>query len=224
MTVAEGALRDGVLWDLLGRVHHRDIREVTVDQFARRYHVDQAQAQRVDTLAQALLPRARGLGRRASRPRNDYLDWAAQAARDRHLHRAGRVPQALGLHPRQRRHAGLLAPGAGMALEPGARAARQALRRCAPRSRTTRGSPPSPSACALAVIVYRSRRTLALPKDLSVSRKGREWRLGIESRMARAPHARGRGPRARDGGMGLRGPRAGAGRELGINGVRLQLS
>ncbi|HET9013337.1 MAG TPA: exopolyphosphatase, partial [Gemmatimonadaceae bacterium] len=32
MKVAEGALRDGVLWDLLGRVHHRDIREVTVDQ------------------------------------------------------------------------------------------------------------------------------------------------------------------------------------------------
>jgi len=28
MKVAEGALRDGVLWDLLGRVHHRDIREV----------------------------------------------------------------------------------------------------------------------------------------------------------------------------------------------------
>ena len=32
MTVASGALRDGVLWDLLGRVHHRDIREVTVEQ------------------------------------------------------------------------------------------------------------------------------------------------------------------------------------------------
>ena len=46
MTVAEGALRDGVLWDLLGRVHHRDIREVTVDQFVRRYHVNLAQSQR----------------------------------------------------------------------------------------------------------------------------------------------------------------------------------
>ncbi|HEX7606099.1 MAG TPA: exopolyphosphatase, partial [Usitatibacter sp.] len=52
MTVAEGALRDGVLWDLLGRVHHRDIREVTIDQFVRRYHVDQTQAQRVGNLAQ----------------------------------------------------------------------------------------------------------------------------------------------------------------------------
>src|SRR5690349_13104963 len=54
MTVAEGALRDGVLWDLLGRVHHRDIREVTVDQFVKRYHVDQAQSHRVGTLARAL--------------------------------------------------------------------------------------------------------------------------------------------------------------------------
>ena len=44
MTVASGALRDGVLWDLLGRVHHRDIREVTVEQFERRYHADALQA------------------------------------------------------------------------------------------------------------------------------------------------------------------------------------
>ena len=40
MTVAEGALRQGVLWDLLGRVHHRDIREVTIDQFAQTYHLE----------------------------------------------------------------------------------------------------------------------------------------------------------------------------------------
>ncbi|HEX6634957.1 MAG TPA: Ppx/GppA family phosphatase, partial [Usitatibacter sp.] len=55
MTVAEGALRDGVLWDLLGRVHHRDIREVTVEQFVHHYHVDIVQAQRVAALAQDLL-------------------------------------------------------------------------------------------------------------------------------------------------------------------------
>src|SRR6185503_8977658 len=55
MTVAEGALRDGVLWDLLGRVHHRDIREVTVEQFVHRYHVDIVQSQRVGALARELL-------------------------------------------------------------------------------------------------------------------------------------------------------------------------
>ncbi len=77
MTVAEGALRDGVLWDLLGRVHHRDIREVTIDQFVRRYHVDQVQAQRVGHLAKALL---RGMGERdgALRDESPFLDWAVK--------------------------------------------------------------------------------------------------------------------------------------------------
>ena len=42
--VSDGALRHGVLYDLLGRVQHRDMREATVAQFVRRYHVDAAQA------------------------------------------------------------------------------------------------------------------------------------------------------------------------------------
>ncbi len=52
MKVSDGALRHGVLYDLLGRVERRDMREVTVAQFMRRYHVDAAQAER--TLALAL--------------------------------------------------------------------------------------------------------------------------------------------------------------------------
>ena len=51
MAVSDGALRHGVLYDLLGRVQHRDMREATVTQFMRRYHVDAAQAERVRTLA-----------------------------------------------------------------------------------------------------------------------------------------------------------------------------
>ncbi|WP_255701201.1 hypothetical protein [Chromobacterium sp. Beijing] len=47
MTVAEGALRDGVLYDLLGRQREKDMRDTTVTQFKRRYHVDTAQAERV---------------------------------------------------------------------------------------------------------------------------------------------------------------------------------
>ena len=49
--VAEGALRQGVLYDLLGRVRHHDMREATVVQFTRRYHVDASQAARVAALA-----------------------------------------------------------------------------------------------------------------------------------------------------------------------------
>src|SRR3954462_10890114 len=51
MKVSDGALRHGVLYDLLGRVEHRDMREVTVAQFMRRYHVDATQAERVRVLA-----------------------------------------------------------------------------------------------------------------------------------------------------------------------------
>jgi exopolyphosphatase/guanosine-5'-triphosphate,3'-diphosphate pyrophosphatase len=51
LEVSDGALRQGVLYDLLGRVTHHDMREVTVSEFARRYHVDAAQAARVAALA-----------------------------------------------------------------------------------------------------------------------------------------------------------------------------
>lgn len=51
MDITEGALRQGVLYDLLGRVSHHDMREATVREFMRRYHVDAAQAERVYELA-----------------------------------------------------------------------------------------------------------------------------------------------------------------------------
>ena len=51
LSVSDAALRQGVLYDLLGRVQKHDMREVTVRQFMRRYHVDTAQAQRVAGLA-----------------------------------------------------------------------------------------------------------------------------------------------------------------------------
>ena len=51
MSQAMGALRQGVLYDLLGRFHNQDMRETTVKQFMQRYRVDAAQAQRVESLA-----------------------------------------------------------------------------------------------------------------------------------------------------------------------------
>jgi exopolyphosphatase/guanosine-5'-triphosphate,3'-diphosphate pyrophosphatase len=55
MKLASGALRQGLLCDLLGRIHHKDMREVTVQQFMERYNVDAAQAKSVEALAQDLL-------------------------------------------------------------------------------------------------------------------------------------------------------------------------
>ncbi len=48
---ALGALREGVLYDMLGRFHNNDMRDVTVRQFMQRYHVDVKQAARVAKLA-----------------------------------------------------------------------------------------------------------------------------------------------------------------------------
>ena len=54
LTPALGALREGVLYDLLGRFHNHDMRDVTVQQFMRRYHVDTRQAERVARLSGVL--------------------------------------------------------------------------------------------------------------------------------------------------------------------------
>jgi len=81
LRVSDGALRHGVLYDLLGRVQHRgDMREATVGQFMRRYHVDAAQAERVRNLALAIYD---ALNAGAERDREDdpdrmVLDWAAR--------------------------------------------------------------------------------------------------------------------------------------------------
>jgi exopolyphosphatase/guanosine-5'-triphosphate,3'-diphosphate pyrophosphatase len=53
MNITLGALRDGVLYDLIGRQQDRDLRDVTVEQFKRRYHVDMGQQARVAKLAEA---------------------------------------------------------------------------------------------------------------------------------------------------------------------------
>ncbi|WP_374355066.1 exopolyphosphatase [Chitinimonas sp.] len=53
MNITLGALRDGVLYDLIGRQQDRDLRDVTVEQFKRRYHVDMPQQARVAALAEA---------------------------------------------------------------------------------------------------------------------------------------------------------------------------
>lgn len=58
MKVAEGALREGLLYDLVGRLHHADIRTTTVAALATRYHIDRAHAERVRKTAQDLARQA----------------------------------------------------------------------------------------------------------------------------------------------------------------------
>ena len=81
MDTASGALREGVLYDLWGRFHDNDMRDVTVQQFMQRYHVDTRQAGRVAKLAQAFAQQFFG-GEDASDSKNweaalQILNWAA---------------------------------------------------------------------------------------------------------------------------------------------------
>ncbi|HDZ16550.1 hypothetical protein LCGC14_1121670 [marine sediment metagenome] len=55
MIVSDGALREGLLYDLLGRIQHDDERDRTVTTLMRRYDVDEAHAKRVAIMAAQLL-------------------------------------------------------------------------------------------------------------------------------------------------------------------------
>ena len=80
MKVSDGALRHGVLYDLLGRVEQRDMREVTVAQFMRRYHIEAAQAERVRGLALLIYDALSPGAERDDDPDRLMLDWAARLA------------------------------------------------------------------------------------------------------------------------------------------------
>ena len=58
MEVAEGAMREGLLWDMIGRFGHEDARERTVAAMQARYHVDAAQAARVEATLRGFLDQA----------------------------------------------------------------------------------------------------------------------------------------------------------------------
>lgn len=78
MTVANGAMRQGILYDMIGRFHHRDMRDTTVTQFMKRYHVDTAQARRVEALASSLLHQFAGDLHADDTHLLHLLSWAAK--------------------------------------------------------------------------------------------------------------------------------------------------
>ena len=55
LQVSDYAIREGIIHDLAGRLHHRDKRVETIDAMMGQHHVDRAQARRVAKLALALL-------------------------------------------------------------------------------------------------------------------------------------------------------------------------
>jgi exopolyphosphatase/guanosine-5'-triphosphate,3'-diphosphate pyrophosphatase len=78
MALATGAMRQGILWDMIGRAHRRDMRELTVRQFMKRYHVDAGQAHRVERLALKLYEQLAGGGKEEHEYPMHMLSWAAR--------------------------------------------------------------------------------------------------------------------------------------------------
>jgi len=77
LQVSEIAMREGVLWDLLGRSSDRDPRIASTRSLAARYAVDKAQAERVETTALQLFDQADRYWKFAPGER-EWLVWAAR--------------------------------------------------------------------------------------------------------------------------------------------------
>ena len=80
MEAAQGALRHGVLFDLLDREHDlTDLRSTTVQRLASKFNTDAAQAQRVSKVARQLFVMAcQGMPAADSDRFQRKLEWAAQ--------------------------------------------------------------------------------------------------------------------------------------------------
>jgi exopolyphosphatase / guanosine-5'-triphosphate,3'-diphosphate pyrophosphatase len=75
---AEGALRDGLLYDMVGRMTHADARERTVSSMQRRYHVDLEQAARIEATALQFLSQVREAWGLTDQLAEMSLGWAAR--------------------------------------------------------------------------------------------------------------------------------------------------
>ena len=77
MSTSPGALREGALYDLVGRIHHDDVRDRTIRWFQSRYNVDERQAARLRQLAVALWHQVAEAWEVQEPRSRRLLEWAA---------------------------------------------------------------------------------------------------------------------------------------------------
>jgi len=77
LEASSGALREGLLYDLLGRVHDQDVRKNSVRDLASRYHIDRSHARRVRESAIALLAQVATAWDLTDSRNKLLLSWAA---------------------------------------------------------------------------------------------------------------------------------------------------
>jgi exopolyphosphatase/guanosine-5'-triphosphate,3'-diphosphate pyrophosphatase len=78
MTVADGALREGLIQDLLGRIYNHDMRSATVQSMADRYRTDTKHAARIKQTLRVMLEQLSADWSWANDENNtQFLNWAA---------------------------------------------------------------------------------------------------------------------------------------------------
>ncbi len=175
MSVTLGALRDGVLYDLLGRNFDHDLRDVTIGQFKRRYHVDTPQASRVAELAMRFY--AGVVGNTPPAEVHRQLGWAAK------LHEIGLTISHTGYH----KHSAYVVENADM---PGfSRLEQKQLANLVLAHKGSLGKMlplvnqadywPAILALRLGALFCRSRRPLTLPNTLALTAEGGKFSLRI---------------------------------------------
>ena len=180
MTFSDGALRLGVLYDLLGRYHHQDLRNATVQQLMRRYQVDAGQAARVAATARAFYLQLDGAAGAEDQPDAQVLDWAAR------LHEIG-ISVA---HSSYHKHSAYILANAdmpGFSRRDQALLARLVLAHRGKLERVqslTRQVEESPEwllifSLRLAALLHRARDDTPLP-PLSVRRNGQGFGIGVD--------------------------------------------
>ncbi|HEX6883733.1 MAG TPA: Ppx/GppA phosphatase family protein [Planctomycetota bacterium] len=78
LRASKAALREGVLYDLLGRIRHEDVRDRTIRALSERYHVDPDQAERVERTALRCLEQVAEAWELAREDSAQVLSWAAR--------------------------------------------------------------------------------------------------------------------------------------------------
>jgi exopolyphosphatase / guanosine-5'-triphosphate,3'-diphosphate pyrophosphatase len=104
MRWSDGAMREGLLYDMIGRYGQEDARERTVRSMQQRYHVDMAQAARVESTALKLLAQVRESWKLTDPMAEQALGWACR------LHEIGLDVAHSGYH----RHGAYLLENADM--------------------------------------------------------------------------------------------------------------
>lgn len=78
MTLSDSALREGIVYDLIGRMHHHDARDASITALMQRFNVDPGQSKRVTDTVDRLLLQVDVKEKQEAEYFLPFLRWAAQ--------------------------------------------------------------------------------------------------------------------------------------------------